>query len=527
MATQGATDAQSAKVAEIARLADQDRPEATKLAADARARGVRAPIIHYLIGVQLQDARRFDAAIVEFGLGLALAPNDARLISSVGLCLMRLGRTQEALKVFAGALNADPTSADASFGYGWAATTLGDAGAAESAFQRAIDLNPVHADALAGLAGLALGRGDWTRARVMAMNSIEARPGNLDAVMTLARLDIDQEVFDTAEERLNTILDAPELDPMARADALILFGDALDGQKRYSEAFDRYTAGKSERAKAVGRGHGASATETVRKIETSFSRVQSNWVKSAARSDQAAEKGPLIVTGFPHAGVEAIGSLLSLFPGVSVLDQTPLWTKADNAFLDPPDGMSRLARAQEGDLDAYRTDYWARAGQFGASESLLADVQPLATVRLPILAKLFPSATLILVMRDPRDVVWDCFRHDRTDGPVGRAFDTLAGAAEFFDAAMTATETYFNALGVVPIRVAGDDLESDLAGILQRLSEVLALPEPPIAVSQAIAALDRGPRRTEAGHWRNYADALESVRSSLDSWIGKFGYEPW
>jgi tetratricopeptide (TPR) repeat protein len=527
MATQGAAGASGAEIAEIARLADQDRPAATELASKAKSRGLQSPLIHFLIGSELEDARRYDAAVAEFGQGLMLAPHDPRLISSVGRCLMKLGRAEEALKVFAAALNADPTSADASFGYGWAAASLGATESAESAFQRAVDLNPVHADALAGLAGLALEQGDWVRTRSMASESLVARPGNLDAVMTLARLEINQEVFDSAETRLRTVLETPDLDSMARADVLIHLGDALDGQGRHGEALDQYLAGKAERARARGGANGTSAPESVQKIAAAFQQSGADWSNSEAGSGPDTGFKHLILAGFPGAGVEAAGALMTLFPGVSVLDRTPLLTKADNAFLDPPDGMARLARANSHDLQAFRTDYLARARQFGAKEAVLVDVQPLATIRLPILAKLFPAAAVAFITRDPRNVVWDCFRHDRSDGPVGRSFDTISGTAEFFDAVMTATETYFADLDIVPIRIAAEDFGTDLAKVLRQLSKSLDLAEPPITFRQAQTLLDRRPTLAAAGHWRNYAGTLEVVRKWLDPWVEKLGCEPW
>jgi hypothetical protein len=235
----------------------------------------------------------------------------------------------------------------------------------------------------------------------------------------------------------------------------------------------------------------------------------------------------LIVAGFPHASVEPVGTLLSLFPGVSVLDQTPLLTRAENAFLNLPDGMARLAHADDDELGACRADYWARARQFGANENVLVDVQPLGTVRLPVLKKLFPTAGVVFVTRDPRDVVWDCFRHDRSDGPVGRSFESLFGAADLFDAVMTATAAYFTDLEIAPVRIAAEDICSDLSKVLQRLSESLGLPEPPIPVGRAQSALDRRPRTPETGHWRNYAVALEPVRSLLEPWVETLGYESW
>ena len=38
------------------------------------------------------------------------------------------------------------------------------------------------------------------------------------------------------------------------------------------------------------------------------------------------------------------------------------------------------------------------------------DKQPLCTINLPLISKLFPEAKILFAIRDPRDVVFSCYR---------------------------------------------------------------------------------------------------------------------
>ncbi len=44
------------------------------------------------------------------------------------------------------------------------------------------------------------------------------------------------------------------------------------------------------------------------------------------------------------------------------------------------------------------------------SKAVFIDKMPLNLVFLPLIAKLFPSAKILLALRDPRDVVLSCLR---------------------------------------------------------------------------------------------------------------------
>ncbi len=55
--------------------------------------------LHSVVAYGLKDQDRFEEAIVDFGKALEGDPDNAKLMTQVGFCLMELGRRQEAAQV--------------------------------------------------------------------------------------------------------------------------------------------------------------------------------------------------------------------------------------------------------------------------------------------------------------------------------------------------------------------------------------------------------------------------------------------
>ncbi|MEL4881622.1 sulfotransferase, partial [Shewanella algae] len=67
---------------------------------------------------------------------------------------------------------------------------------------------------------------------------------------------------------------------------------------------------------------------------------------------------------------------------------------------------------------------------------VFVDKAPLSTLWLPMIAKLFPTAKVLLAIRDPRDVVISAFRHRFFVNALAWPFTDLVDAAEFYAGVM-------------------------------------------------------------------------------------------
>src|SRR5205823_4909072 len=83
-----------------------------------------------------------------------------------------------------------------------------------------------------------------------------------------------------------------------------------------------------------------------------------------------------------------------------------------------------------------------RAFEVEPAGRVFVDKLPMSTVALPVIARLFPQARILFARRDPRDVVFSCFRRRFGMNPVMFQFLTLDGAAAFYDAVMRLADLY-------------------------------------------------------------------------------------
>ena len=101
-------------------------------------------------------------------------------------------------------------------------------------------------------------------------------------------------------------------------------------------------------------------------------------------------------------------------------------------------GLRALLRADARELGVLRERYWREVREAGleVAGKVFVDKHPLHSLKLPLIARLFPNAKILFAYRDPRDVVLSCFRRRFNMNPAMYQLLTLEGAAAFYDATM-------------------------------------------------------------------------------------------
>jgi len=528
-------------LAEIVAIAPTDLDAAARLAGQAKADGVRSPVVQATLGLAHKRAGRFEEAIAEYGLGLELDPNDAAMTTEVGFCLMHLGRRREAANVFAVAMKLNPGLVAAVFGYGWAAEGLGALDSAESAFRRALQIDPDHADSLVGLAGLALRKREWETARTLSERAMANDPRNTDAPLNLARIDLGVGDLAAARTRLTQLLNHPDLPGPARANARMHLGDAFDGEGDYRAAFAAYAESNAElralHADQFERPGMLAAPEVVRAMAEEFRRTPPEaWVAPTTSAAAGPARGHAFLTGFPRSGTTLLEQVIATHPNMAALGERPVMLEAEREFVSGSGGIERLAATLGPLLEPFRQSYWRRVREFGVNPAgkVFVDKHPLATMRLPLMWKMFPDAKVIFALRDPRDVVLSCFRRSFNMNANMYELTTLEGAARLYDAVMSAGDIYLERLPIEVLRIRNEDVVDDFDGASRQLCDFLRVDWTPdlrdfAATRRNIATpssaqVARGLSSEGVGHWRHYAFALEPVLPILQPWIEKFGY---
>jgi Flp pilus assembly protein TadD len=451
-------------------------------------------------------------------------------------CLLGLERPAEALLAIEEALALEPSDAAAHTHKGQALEGLGRVAEAERSYARALELDPANLAAKAGMASLCSHFGAYQEARAHAQAVLEAAPDHASAAIVVALADIAEGSPAAAEARLRRLIAVHGAVPSWSS----YLGDALDAQDRVQEAFDAYSrCGEALRRLHAGKYSDDSVLQAAERRAGLLERLPAErWPRGRAdRPEPPGVQTHAFLLGFARAGTSLLGLALEGDEQVEVLDEQEPLADALRHFAGP-DGLRRLLMAPDGELAALRTAYWRRAQSAGATleRRLFVDKQPMNSLHLPVIARLFPDARILFARRDPRDVVLSCFRRRFLMNRYTYDLLTAEGTARLYAAAMQVADRMAAAAALQTLVVAHEDLVEDFDREMGKVCGFLGLGwsdglksfagrvrSRGVATPSA-SQLARGLNSDGVGQWRRYARQLEPLAPFLEPWVERFGY---
>jgi tetratricopeptide (TPR) repeat protein len=523
-------------------LRGQDLPQALKLANDAVGKGIENAHLMVLAAHYQLNSGTLDRALDIAGRARAEYQHNIDVLNVYGLALARLNRGREALPVFDAALRLKPTAAVLRFNKAWTLEQLRELTRAKAEFERVLDHDPNHVDTLVHLAHLAVQRRDLKAARDYANRALKQDPRQFAAGLALANADIQDKDFAAAVPRLEALSKAANVTAINRSIALGLLGDALEGLGRTGDAFAAWTASQAVLRAfydpiMTARGHEPSRLRALR-LTGSFSKEDERFRRDAQDPYRGPVREHVFLIGFPRSGTTLLEQVLAGHPDVESLEERDCLEDSVNAFIKPLDGLDRLAASVGSELSEFRELYWKRAAKEGAAlkRPVFIDKMPLNSVPLCVVARLFPQAKILFALRDPRDVVFSCFRRRFVITPQMFELTSLESAASYYDAVMQLCETYRTTLGFEFCDSRYEDLVNDFDEQCRRLCAFIGLEwnesmrdfaeraragtiNTPSAPQVARGLFTQG-----IGQWRAWRNELAPVLSKLAPWVARFGY---
>jgi hypothetical protein len=328
---------------------------------------------------------------------------------------------------------------------------------------------------------------------------------------------------------------------MDKARATGLLGDVLDAAGRYVEAFDAYrTCNDSLRQIHDRYATGTSMTDHARSLNAVLRTVgPSPWTVAAAVQATAPEvDGHVFLIGFPRSGTTLLEVALDAHPRIVSIEEHELLSDSVRRYLREPLDLQPLLQADGNQLGALREAYWSRVRQAGVEVGgkVFLDKHPFNTLKLPLIARLFPRAKILFARRDPRDVVLSCFRRRFKMNPAMYELLTLPGAAAFYDVVMDLADIARPVLGLDWRDVRYETLVTDFAQETRSICKFLGIEwvdgmenfaarvQQREHSTPSTAQLARGLNQSGIEQWRHYEQALQPVFPTLQRWIDRFGY---
>jgi len=470
---------------------------------------------------------------------LAANPRDPAALTGMAWLLRQEGRLREAVMHCDAALRADPSYVTAWLERGFILSSGGSMANAIASYRRALELDPDCPEAHAGIASIMARDGDSSEARNHARRALELDSANAIAAAALGTMQLEAGELEQAEALLAPLSNGL-VEPSADRSLIYgLLGDARARLGQHASAYECYVQAKADFAavnapRFAGR---QNHRDFIARIAASITATPLLAQASNADTSANATQSHVFLLGYPRSGTTLVENILASLPGVTALEERPTLVEADKAFLAEPEGLTRLANLDERDLQPFRQAYWDKVAQAGVdvSSHCFVDMDPLKGTRLPVIARLFPDARILLMRRDPRDVVWSCFHTQFALTNAALEFTTLERAARHYAALMELIEVAQArlALNLHPVRYEGlvRDFEQETRTLCTFLdlewSEDLRRFDR-TAKQRGVATASAGQVRKGlydgSGQWRPYAEYFAPVLPILAPWIEKFGY---
>ncbi len=482
-------------------LTGGDLAYAGKLAEDALGDGIDHVMVLSLVAGRREQAGRPDEALALLRRARAAAPEAAGIANQLGLALLRSELFEDAAAAFHEALTLDPAFVPALANRGMASSALGFDADARRDFEAALARDPANLVALNGLAASTLARGEAEEAGRLADAVLAREPGFPGAVLTRAGADVAQGRHAAAEAGLRPLLGDARAAPLDRAAGWGLLGDALDGEGRFAEAFAAWREGNE-----LQRSHYRAALEgrpgTLALVRRLAAALDGRRIPAAfGQGGRSPAARHVFLLGFPGTGAEALAGLLA---DPLVLEGCEALIDAARDWMADEETFAAFLGADDDAVEPARHAYWRRVGDEGVDPAgrLFVDCNPLNLFKLPLIARLFPDARILIARGDARDEVLAAYAaRFRMSAPAWQML-TLEGCAELHAATAALVEASRTAFGLFMHETSPAAAAADPGGEAKAIAAFLTLAVP------AAAAVRPAPR---PGRWRDYEAQLEPV----------------
>jgi Flp pilus assembly protein TadD len=525
-------------------LGENDIGRAAVIAESALKKGQRDAMLLNLVAWRREEEGDFASADLLLRQALLLSPNDPLIITAIAIVRRKEGRLNEALHTLDRAIAIAPNYANAWLERACTFEAGGSLAAADVNYRRAASIDPECGPALAGVAWVAARRSEFNVARQFGDRALALNSRDPVAIAALARVDIHVGDAKNAIDRLVAIVGDARVLAENRAILFELQGDAFDALDRIEDAFDAYGRANAAASEIHSRlsfaAHGQKTqTRFIADMGNALAKTDPQvWARRCMAEPVSGEAAShVFLLGYPRSGTTLVENILASADGVEALEEIPTLAEADRAFLTREDGIARLAELGAEEVAKYRAAYWGGIAARGldVSGKCLVDMDPLKGMKLPIIARLFPMARIIVMRRDPRDVVWSCYHHGFAPSAAAVEFTDLERTARHYDALMRFTAQCIEALPLSVHSVRYEELVGRFDDVTKAMCDFAGLAWTPALRAFDVTAKRRGVTTASSdqvsrglydgtGQWRRYRKQLEPILPILQPWVDAFGY---
>ncbi len=497
------------------------------------------PEVHNNLGNALNDLGRFEEAAASYGQALRLQSDYAEAHSNLGNALKGLGQFEEAVASCEQALKINPEYAHAYNNLGGALGGLGRFEEAISSYEQAIRIKPDYADVFNNIGNMYERLNDLEQALKFTGKALELAPDdptiNLSRAVLSKRAGDIQKAIELLEPFTARTVPHTLLGPIHNE-----LGKLYDLSKDSETAFKYFSMANDLQAKcelsaAFNKQAFLGLVEQVDEILTA------DWLDTwTPQEDNADYETPAFLVGFPRSGTTLLDQILDAHPALQVMEEQPPLHEVSIQIAQKSGGYPASVATLDGaDITELRELYYRSVGSHLVREpgTLLVDKMPLHIHQIPLIARLFPQARIILALRHPCDVVLSNFmQHYKINAAMANFF-TLEDTAHCYAKVMGLWQKSVRLLPVNYHQFKYESLIDDFEGEVRSLLEFLAVGWDDAIRDYDQHARERGAINTPSYQavsepinararyrWKRYEDQLAPVMDDLAPFIEAFGY---
>lgn len=308
-------------------------------------------------------------------------------------------------------------------------------------------------------------------------------------------------------------------------------GHALDRMGEYDQAFAAWSTAKSHLLPMAGQLLANSARDCATAhaaAQRITPRVLAAWRDQTPAS---ALQAPLLLTGFIRSGTTLLEHLLRRATGIASADENTAFRDTVHRHLaldeSTPDTLWRDLTNLTPATHAPRLDHYhsALAALSGAPERRpwIIEKSPQLLPALPVMLRLMPHMPVLVIHRDPRDVMLSCFSQDFGLNHHSVHFLTPEATARRLAAVRALAQVFQDQLASQLLVTHYEMLVSAPTAEVSRIARHFGLPlvpataspAAPVSYSPTYAEVARPVTTAACGRWRHYARHLEPHFAAL------------
>ncbi len=506
----------------------------------AVSKGASGPEIDYDLGLAYLQSGRSNEAAIHLEHALDAMRTSVALHAFLARVYCELGRKEDAILLLDRLVFDEIGDPDVLNQLGIALNHLGRIEDAEAVLRRSLKIQPDLHEATQTLSSMYERQNRLVEAK-LELDKIPESNDSSPLLLIRARLASRDKAYDRALAYFAKAESSISGDDRLLIDLHFDRGKIYDKLVRYDEAMQDFRAAHSASLSLFHAQYpGAGLQDPIADWNGDESSSIAKYNPTDALED-GSPIDPIFIVGFPRSGTTLLEQLLDSHPSLQSMDEQ----LAIEAAIDE---MRSLGYRYPEDLDrvdaqamsAVRRKYWDEVRKVidlrqGAR---LVDKYPFNAVRLPFIAKLFPAAKVIMLLRHPADACLSCYMQKFRLNAGTQYWASLESTADLYARMMNTWLKHKQALEFPVHTLRYEDLVADMPGEVGKLLDFVGLDWDPAIMGYAERAKDRGRISTPSyaqvtepisnkavGRWKNYAPYLAPYLPVLAPFAARFGYE--